>query len=277
MNRLQKRWVSMAMAALAAAGGLAAQAPDESIWKQDVSDALSAAKAQNYPVSEQAFLKALHEAEKFGANDVKVGSTLNSLGLVYRAEKKYSEAEKAYRRALGIMQAAYGDSLDVANLNFNIANVMFDQGRHSDALPNLHTTLRIYQKLLGDDSMKTAAALCMEGEAYRQMKRYADAEADLRQCAGIREKDAGIESNDVADAQYSLALILMGEGKYSAAEPRLKLVEEIREKTLGITSPLLAQTMEEHATALKELGRQKEADKLIGIATAIRHAQPRAK
>ncbi len=278
MNRSQTRRVLPALVTLALAGGLSAQDRDDGAWRRDISDALGAAKAQAYAASEQAFLKALREAEKIGPNDVRVGSTLNSLGLVYRAERKYSDAEAAYRRALGIMQAAYGsDSLDVANLNFNIANVMFDQGRQVDTLPNLERTLPVYERLLGSNSMKTAAVFCMQGEAYRLMKRYTDAEGDLRRCADIREKDAGIESNDVADAQYSLALTLMGEGKYSAAEPRLKLAEEIREKTLGITSPLLAQTMVDHATALKELGRQKEADKLIEIAAAIRRAQPKGK
>lgn len=277
MNRSPMRRVLVTLVILLAAGGLAAQAQDEALWERDVSDALGGAKAQNYAASEQAFLKALREAEKFGTNDVRVGSTLNSLGLVYRAEKKYSEAEAAYRRALGIMQAAYGDNLDVANLNFNIANVMFDEGKQTETLPNLGKALPIYQRLLGSNSMKTAAVLCMQGDVYRLMKRYPDAEADLRKCADIREKDAGLESNDLADAQYSLALTLMGEGKYFAAEPRLKLVEQIREKTLGITSPLLAQTMEDRATALKELGRDKEAEKLIEIATAIRRAQTKGK
>jgi len=85
--------------------------------------------------------------------------------------------------------------------------------------------------------------------------------------------DSGLESNELADALYSLALTFMGEGKFSAAEPRLTLAEKIREKTLGITNPLLAQTMEDHAAVLKELGREREADKLATIAAAIRRSQ----
>jgi hypothetical protein len=65
-------------------------------------------------------------------------------------------------------------------------------------------------------------------------------------------------------------LTLIAEGKFSAAEPRLKIAERIREKTLGITNPLLAQTMEDHATVLKELGRDKEAQQLVAMSAAIR-------
>jgi tetratricopeptide (TPR) repeat protein len=251
----------------------AANAQDERLWKHFVGDALQAAGEHDYPKSEQFFVKALHEAENFGPGDIRVGITLNTQGLVYRAEKKYGESEAAYRRALVIMETAYGESIDVGNVNFNIASVMFDQGRQTDALPNLSKALVIYEKLLGDGSLKTAAALCLEGDAYRLMKRYPEAETVLRRCADIREMDAGLESNDLADAVYSLALTYVGEGKFSAAEARLRLVETIREKTLGITNALLAQTMEDHAAALRELGRDREAGKLTTMAAAIRRTQ----
>jgi tetratricopeptide (TPR) repeat protein len=250
-----------------------ARAQDEGPWKRSVVEALKAAGEHDYPRAEQAFVKALHEAANFGPRDIRTGSTLNSLGLVYRAEKKYTEAEAAYRRALVIMEAAYGDSIDVGNVNFNIASVMSDEGHQAEALPNLRRALEIYARLLGESSSKTASVLCMEGDAYRLMKRYPEAETALRRCADIREMDTGIESNELADAQYSLALTLVGEGKYSAAEPRLKLVEKIREKTLGITSLLLAQTMENHAAVLKELRRDDEAGKLTAAVAAIRRSQ----
>ena len=247
--------------------------PDDGLWRNDIVKALRAAGAKDYPAAEQAFVRALKDAERFGPDDTRVGTTLNSLGLVYRAEKKYSEAEAAYRRALVIMNTAYGDSVDVGNVNFNIANVMFDQGHQVEALPNLRTTLGIYERLLGSGSLKTAAALCMEGDSYRMMKRYPESEDALRRCADIREMDSGLEDGGVADALHSLSLTLIDEGKYSAAEPRLRLAEKIREKTLGITSPLLAQTMEDHASVLKEMGRAKEAERLASIAAAIRRTQ----
>jgi tetratricopeptide (TPR) repeat protein len=267
------RHVVFAVLAVLATSPVARAQPDDGPWRNQVIRALHAAGTKDYPGAEQAFMQALKEAERFGPEDTRVGTTLNSLGLVYRAEKKYSEAEAAYRRALVIMTAAYGDSVDVGNVNFNIANVLFDQGHQVEALPNLRTTLGIYQRLLGPDSLKTAAALCMEGDSYRMMQRYAESEDALRRCADIREMDSGLEDGGVADALHSLSLTLIAQGKFSAAEPRLKLAEKIREKTLGITSPLLAQTMEDHVSVLKELGRAREAEKLATIAAAIRRSQ----
>lgn len=248
-------------------------AQDARVWTSEMTAAMNALGAKNYAAAEQTFLKAVHETDSFPVNDARRGSTLNSLGLVYRAEKKYKEAEAAFRRALPVMQAAYGDSIDTANVNLNIASVLDDAGRPEDGLPNLQSARATYERLLGPTSLKTASVLCLEGDANRVLKRYEEAEALLRRCSDIREADSGVESNDLADAQYRLALTLMAEGRYSLAEPRLRLAEKIRERTLGITSPVLAQTMEDHALVLTRLGREKEAAKLTAIAAAIRHSQ----
>jgi tetratricopeptide (TPR) repeat protein len=264
---------SAAVALLAAAPAARAQdAPEaETAWRIFVMEALRAAGAQDYLKAEQALLKALKEAAKSGPDDTRVGTTLNDLGLVYRAERKYSEAEGAYRRALEIMEDAYGDSIDVGNVNFNIASVMFDQGHKVEALPSLRRTLGIYDRLLGSTSPKTADALCMAGESYRLLKRLSESEESLRRCADIRETNGGILDNpDLADALHSLALTMVGEGKFSAAEPRLRIAERIRERAFGITSVLLAQTMEDHVLVLKELGRDKEALQLAAMSSAIR-------
>ncbi len=251
----------------------AARAQDdvEEKWKTLFMVALQSASTNDYAKSEQIFLAALKEAERFGADDARVGTTINSLGLIYRSERKYSEAEAAYRRALTILEKAYGDdSTDVANVNFNIATVMFDQGHQAGAMPYLQRTLSTYESMLGAGSLKTGAVLCMIGDSYRLDKDMKQAEAPLKQCADIRESEGGMENAELADALHSLALVLQGEGKYALAEPRFTLAEKIREKTLGITSPLLAQTMEDHASLLKQMGRDKEADRLSTMAKAIR-------
>jgi tetratricopeptide (TPR) repeat protein len=250
-----------------------AQDPEEA-WKSLFMQALAAAGTKDYPQADQIFQKALQEAGRFGPNDSRVGTTLNGIGLVYRAEKKFAEAESAYRRALAVLERTYDvDTIDIANVNFNIASVMFDQGHQTEALPFARVTLVTYEKLLGDTSLKTAAVLCMIGDSLRLTRNFSQAEGPLRRCADIRETSGGMQNTDLADAVHSLALTYVGEGKYVLAEPRFKLAEKIRERMLGITSPLLAQTMEDHAGLLKSMGREQQADKLLVIAEAIRRNQ----
>jgi tetratricopeptide (TPR) repeat protein len=250
-----------------------AQEADEP-WKDLVTQGQRAAGNNRFAEAEQILVKAAHEAERFAADDWRMGVTLESLGQVYRAEKKYSEAETSYRRALGIMGKVNGDdSAEVANVNFDMANLMFDEGRQAEALLYVRKALSTYESSFGGTSIETAGALCLLGDSLRSMRNFIDAEGPLRRCADIRETDAGIDSIELADALHSLALAYVGERKYALAEPRFKLAEKIRENKLGLTSPLLAQTMEDHAALLKIMGREKDAERLLTLSAAIRRSE----
>jgi tetratricopeptide (TPR) repeat protein len=243
----------------------------EDPWKDLVTQGQRSAANREYAKAELNFLKAVHEAERFGVDDWRVGTTLESLGQVYTAEKKFSEAENAYRRALEITEKADGDdSEEAANVIFDIANLMLDAGRQKEALTLARKAVSLYENVSGGTGAHTAAALCLLGDSLRSMKNFIDAEEPLRRCVDIREKEGGIDSVELADALHSLALTYAGERRYTLAEVRFKLVEKIRENKLGLTSPLLARTMEDHAAVLRAMGREKEAERLTVLSAAIR-------
>lgn len=248
----------------------------EEPWKNLVAEGQHAAGDKDYAKAEQAYLKAVHEAERFAADDWRVGVTLESLGQLYTTERKFSDADTALRRALGIIGKANGDdSVEAANVNFDIARLMLDSGHQAESIQKVRKALSTFETSLGGTSVQTAAALCLMGDALRTMKNFVDAEAPLKRCADIQETDGGIDSTELADASHSLALTYMGERKYTLADARFKLAEKIRESKLGLTSPLLAQTMEDHAGLLRLMGRDKDAERLLVLATAIRRTDKR--
>jgi Tfp pilus assembly protein PilF len=242
----------------------------EEAWKGLLTRALNEDNSHEYTRAEQTFLQALHEAERFGSDDSRVATTQTSLGLNYRHQKKFAEAENAFRKALAIVEMqSEAESPEVADAEVNVATAMVEQGHQAAAMSLILKSIGIYESALGGFHQKTAGALCLQGDAFRQSKNYADAERPLRRCADIRESNGGMQDSEFADALHSLALVYMGEGKLALAEPRFTLAEKIREKNLGITSPLLAQTMEDHAILLKKLGRDQEAARLNKMAAAI--------
>jgi tetratricopeptide (TPR) repeat protein len=245
----------------------------EDAWNNLLARALSADSAKDYAHAEPLFQQALHEAERFGNEDSRVATTLTSLGLDLRHQKKFSEAETALRRALTIIDKESDDeSPEMADAEFNLAGAMVDGGHQAMAVPLLQKTLGVYESALGGFHQKTAAALCLLGDSYRLQKNFIEAERPLRRCADIRQANGGMSDLEFADALHSLALAYTGDGKYALAEPRFTLAEKIREKNLGITSPLLAQTMEDHAVLLRKLGREPEAARLTAMAAAILRA-----
>ncbi len=268
MFRLLPACVALVLLSLASAAEAQGAADT---WKDLVTQGQHAAANNEYARAEESFLKALHEAERFAADDWRVGTTLESLGQVYTEEKKFGEAESAYRRALEIVAKASGDdSEDVTGVTFDIANLMFDAGRQTEAITWARKAVSGYESTSGGTSVQTAAALCLLGDSLRSMRNFIDAEEPLRRCADIREKDGGIDNVRLADALHSLALTYTGERKYALADTRFRLVEKIRENKLGLTSPLLAQTMEDHAALLRAMGLEKEAQRLMLLSAAIR-------
>ena len=73
---------------------------DQANWERNMDIALQAAARQDYALSENAFVAAVRELELLNPADPRLGPTINSLGLVYRAENKLKDAERAFRRAL---------------------------------------------------------------------------------------------------------------------------------------------------------------------------------
>lgn len=251
----------------------------EDTWKNLIlQGTYQAVDAHDNAKAEQTFQKALHEALRFGPADVRVGATENRLGMVFRDEKKFADAEGAFRKALGIFDDVYGsDSIDVANIDYNLGSLLLEQGKAPQAMEFLQKCYETYRKQFGETGLKTAAALCMIGDSYRLQKAWREAEMPLKRCASIREQDGGVLNADFGEAENSLALVMEKEGKYALADGAFKMAEKIRERTQGITSPALAETLEAHAALLKEMGRDLDAEKDLKIANAIRKLQARTK
>jgi tetratricopeptide (TPR) repeat protein len=77
-------------------------------------------------------------------NNMQVGTALNDLALVYKKEKKYGEAEKAFNRALSLLEHDYGkNSVNLCNPLSNLALVYEDEGKLADAERLVRRSLEI--------------------------------------------------------------------------------------------------------------------------------------
>ncbi len=100
-------------------------------WQSHMVAATTAYQQGNYPEEEKQLAAAVKEAEGFGAQDPRLATTLNYLGLVYDAQGKYAEAEPLYKRSLAIREKALGpEHADVAMSLNNLALLYKAQGRY---------------------------------------------------------------------------------------------------------------------------------------------------
>jgi tetratricopeptide (TPR) repeat protein len=240
-------------------------------WEHTMDVALQAAARQDYATSENAFLAAVRALEMGNPADPRLGPTINSLGLVYRAENKFKEAEAAFRRAcIFIEKANTTDSIDVGNANLNVGSVLVSLGKFNEAEPFLQKAMRIYSKQLGDKSPKSAAVMAQLGEMYRNLHDYGQAETLLKKALDIEETARGIDDPDVASVVNSLAELYTAQNLNAKAEPMFKLVMSIREATAGMDSPEFAVAVERYAVILEKIGRYQEAERHRKLASAVK-------
>jgi tetratricopeptide (TPR) repeat protein len=251
---------------------LAAMAqPVASPWETYLSSAVGAAEQKKFPVAEQFLSLALKEADRFNQNDPRLGSTINTGGLIYLAENKPKEAEPYFRRALAVFEKAYGEkSLDAGNVAFNLSDALRKQGKYDAAESFLRRTLEIYLAVLGKSSPKVAQTYYLLGDTQRHLHNYEAAETNLKRAGDMREMLSGMDSTDLATALNSLALCYTAESKYGQAEPLFKLSLNIREAKYGLNNADVVESLDNYAAMLREAGRVKDGDKLTTLADAVR-------
>jgi tetratricopeptide (TPR) repeat protein len=77
-------------------------------------------------------------------NKTQVALALNDLGLLYKKEKKYGDAEASFNRSLKIFEGEYGkNSLNLCNGLYNLATLYVQEGKPAEAEAPLRRSLSI--------------------------------------------------------------------------------------------------------------------------------------
>jgi len=94
-----------------AAGGFALlkeTTAEEDRWRTQHDDAVMALQQGRYPEAVSLFLIAVQQAEKFGAQDIRLAESLNGLAQVYRYQQNHADAEPRARQSLKILEDGLG-------------------------------------------------------------------------------------------------------------------------------------------------------------------------
>lgn len=262
---------------LALAPVAAAQTPDPSddAWKEHLRTGHRLSEQKRFQEAETEFTNALREAERFGLDDRRVASCLNSLALLYQSRDNAGAAEPLFRRAVGIVErdSEPGDP-EVGKAYFNLGEFYRRQQRFEDAdkafakwlaifdtesgpafLPTLnylalaHFVDRRFdpaEKYVGPDNPQTARSWSDLGVVYLAVDKHADAEQAFRRSLAIREKTTGAES-DTAMTLGHLATTYI-------ARLQLAEAERLFHRSLELHQATPNANRQEHATVLNNLG-----------------------
>ncbi|WPD23950.1 MAG: tetratricopeptide repeat protein [Candidatus Electrothrix scaldis] len=215
----------------------------------------------------------VREAEK---NDTSLGLVLNELGLLYRLQGKYTEAEQIIKRSLAVQEKTLGKNHPdlVLTLN-NLVGLYEDHGRYVGIEPLIKRALDICEQSPGKKSSCIATPLFSLGWYYSHQGRYEDAELLFKRVLQLRKQRYGKNHLAAAFSLYALAILYTEqEGRYAEAESCYKRTLAIEENILGKSHPRVADVLRNLAGLFYKQGRYKEAEPLYKRALEIWEQSP---
>ena len=208
--------------------------------------------------------------EALGPEHPNVGTALNNLGELYRAQGRLAEVEPLYRRSLAIYEKALGPEHPKVGTSLNnLAGLYRAQGRYAEAEPLIRRDLAIQEKALGPVHPDVGTSLNNLAGLYQDQGRYSEAEPLYRRSLAIREKALRPEHPAVGESLNNLAELYRDQGRYAEAEPLYRRSLAIREKALGPDHPAVGHSLNNLAELYRAQGRLAEAEPLYRRNLAI--------
>ena len=161
-------------------------------------------------------------SDTHGESDPGTLFVMSNLGELYRKQGNLAEAERLLVKAgAGLRKTQDVEHPDTLTTMSNLAQLYVTKGEGEKAEPLLEQVLERRRKVLSRDHPDTLAAMDALG-AFRcnSLKDYAQAEAVLRDCLGIRE-DRSPEDWQRFNTQSLLGGCLVGQKKFAEAESLL--------------------------------------------------------
>lgn len=119
---------------------------------------------------------------------------------MYRQQRKPSEAQAVYERALIIRENSLGAMHpDTATTLINLGTLSADQEKAADAERFYQRALAIQERVLADGHPELAITLSNLGEVYRLQKKYPEAQSVETRALMIREHAFGAGHPEIAN------------------------------------------------------------------------------
>jgi tetratricopeptide (TPR) repeat protein len=197
------------------------------------------------------------------ADSPELADSLGSLGVLYRKQGRYLEAEPLLQKALALRKQLLGSHHpDVAKSLNNLAFLYKSQGRDSEAEPLYMQSLEIKEQQLDTDYPAVATSLDNLAELYKSQGRDSEAEPFYLQSLEIREKHLGEDHPSVSTSLNNLADFYRSQGRYGEAEPLYLRSLKIAELRFGANHPTVSNRLNNLAVLYRSEGRYTEAEML---------------
>lgn len=236
--RLLSAWVIVLILAPPAAlsfiseeGSAIAQETLWQTWREGGLKALQEGRLQD---AERLLIAALEQAEKYGAEDLRVADAANDLAVVYATAGRTAEAELLFTRALLIGEKGLGeDHPGVGATVQNLGILYATQHKYGQAEPLLKRALAINLKQYGVNHARTALTLKTLSSFYAIQGELGEAERLIQKSLSILEHNQVHQGDPQLTATLEVfAAILRNTNREREAQELEQRAQATREETV---------------------------------------------
>jgi tetratricopeptide (TPR) repeat protein len=161
-------------------------------WEHYMAEGAKAYQNGQESNAEMFYLAALEDLQNAGPEDPRLAATLNTLAVLYHAQKKYAQAEPLYQQVLKLLEQTIGpDHPTLATTLNNLAVVYEAQDKYAEAAPLYQRAMALIERTLGPDHPNLAFALDNYADLLRKIQREAEAESAEARAKAIWAKQKG--------------------------------------------------------------------------------------
>jgi hypothetical protein len=208
-------------------------------------------------------------AEAFGLKDVRVAVTLTRVGLAYAVLGRFSESERAYVRALSVLEESPGDRLLLAQVLEGRALVQLHSGGYARAKGLMERAVAIGSEVHGSDHPDVAGMLANLASAQMMLRKDSEAQALFERALAIVEAGPPQYQEERAGIIANLGFLAFWRGDMSVANSYLQRSVTVYEAQVGRHHPKMITPLLNLARLRLELRDPKDAEGLILQAMAI--------
>jgi tetratricopeptide (TPR) repeat protein len=193
---------------------------------------------------------------RLGPREPMLASVLNGLGILRKAQGRYTEALALYRRALPLVGR---DPAARATLEHNLGGSEHARGRYAAAEPHARRSVALRTALRGRAHPEVAADVAALAAIVEGRGRLTEAARLYRQALAVFNRRLGPRSLEVGLGLASLAAVEQRAGRLARARTLYERALPIQVAVLGRQHPDVAMTVNNLAVLERDAGNPRRA------------------
>lgn len=255
---MREQTLMFAVAVITAAAGF----PQDDEWKLRMGEGAAAEIAGDYAKAASAYRGAATIADRL-EQQARRTVAWNSLGTMYDAQGRFTDAEGAYRRALRAAEVSAGKfSSEYGLILGNLASLYVEAGQAIKAEKMMRTAMAVEEAAEPRSELRTAIVRTGLGEILVMGHKFKEAEPLLTASLTYlenRPQDWGLASS----ALNGLGVVRVMGGNLAEAERLFRRSLAMIEQHLGTDHPMLLRTLHNLCAVTLRDGRREQASELL--------------